>query len=131
MSQFYTSLAAMANRLLAEKGQAVTLARHGALTYDPSTGGTSGSPTTETGVAAVLTLSDDAKASLNRLAQSVVETGQAKLVLGTTGISKAPGVGDTITGVDETGASVVWAVKNCDTIGPGGPAVIYICQVER
>lgn len=130
MTQFYTVLAASANRLLASKGQAITLTRTGGYTYDTSTGTASGTPVVETGVGVELPQKSDARATVGRSGDDVVSTKQARFILGTTGLTEAPGPGDTLTALDETGASVVWSVLDCKVLRPAGTAVIYLCQVE-
>lgn len=131
MSQFYQNLAATAARLLRDKGQTATLSRTGSRVYDPSTGSASGGETIETGVGAVFNLTDLSKASTSRSQDGVGQAGSIKFLLGTTGISRAPDVGDTITCNDETGGPVVWSVLNCDTVAPSGVPVVYICRLER
>lgn len=132
MSQFYTGLAAMANRLLKSRGQVVQLTRAASRTYDVATSSASGGDATETGQGVVLNYSDFTRSSGNRSIQGVAETsGRIKLLMGTSGITKAPSVGDTVTYLDETGASRTASVLSCDTLNPAGTVVAYFCQLGQ
>jgi len=124
----YTSLAATASRLLATKGQAVTLTRTADKTYDPTTGATAGTPATEVGRGALLNYSDAGRATASSDG-SMAPKGRMKLVLATAGISKAPSIGDQVALLDETGTSKTWSILDCDTLAPAGVAVVYICQL--
>lgn len=131
MSQFYTALAAAADRLLRTKGQAVTINRAGDRVYNTATGTASGGDTAENGIGVILNLSDLTEASVAAQAGGLAQVGKVKMILGASGITKAPGPGDTITALDEAGQSVVWSVVSCDAIAPAGVPVLYNCYLER
>lgn len=112
--------------MLAEDGQTVTLSYVGGATYNPATGGTSGSaasPATVKG--AILPLNPFRKAQSN-----VVEGDQQLLLsaLDTSGAAiTAPQVNGSITDAN----AKVWTLIAVEPLSPAGTDVLYDCIVRR
>lgn len=115
-----------ANRLIADKGQTVTLTRRASGAYNPATGTSAITTTTQTGKGVILPLSGFRKVN----GSSVVAGDETLLLsaLATSGVAlTAPKVGDHITGSD--GAAYV--LTAIDPMRPAGLAIIYDCVVRR
>lgn len=121
MSFDYTSLATVADELLTEFGQAVTIGRNTAGAYDTSTGSATVTTESEDGTAAVF----DYSPSQRFRAGGLILDGDKHLLLSSVGISE-PRPGDIV-----TIGSVDWAIITVKTTAPAGTAVLYECQVRR
>lgn len=117
-SALYTKSAATALRLLTKYGQAVTLSHSTPGTYDPATGSVSTVVTTQTGVAAELSY------SAFELTNTLIQRGDKKLLLAASGIT-TPVVDDTV-----TVGTVVYTIKNVNTLAPAGVAVTHELQAR-
>lgn len=115
-----------ANRLIADKGQTVTLTRRESGVYNPATGTSAITTTTQTGKGVILPLSGFRKVD----GSSVVAGDETLLLsaLASTGAAlTAPDVGDYVTGADGS-AYVIVAV---DPLRPAGLDIVYDCVVRR
>lgn len=114
-----------ADRLIAAKGQAVTLTRLEAGPYDPATGEAAIVTTTQTGKGVILPLSAFAKSTGN-----IVE-GDQQLLLSALSTSAAlnpiPHVDDTVT---DAGGNV-WSLVAVEPLSPAGLDILYDCRIRR
>lgn len=115
-----------ADRLLAAKGQALTLTRNASQTYDPAAGSATIAASTQTGRGVILPLSAFQKAN----GTNVVE-GDCQLLLSalsSTGtVLTAPVVNDTVTDAN----SDVWTITSVEPLAPAGLDILYDCVVRR
>ena len=111
---FYERMAAMTDRLLKDKGQAVTITRRTAGTYDTATGAATVTTTTKTGYAAIMDHSS------NNIDGTLIKSGDKKLLLSPAGIS-APVLNDTVT----VGGVIYTVVEPLKTVSPAGTVVMY------
>lgn len=110
------SAAETADRLIAAKGQTVTLTRRASGAYNPATGSAAISTTTQTGKGVILPLS----AGLKHMTGSNIPSGAVQCLLSAIGIT-APKVDDTLT--DATGQA--WAIIEVSALEPAGSPVMY------
>lgn len=111
--------------MIAEFGQAVTLTRIAAGTYDPATGTSTPTTSTQAGKGVILPLSAFRKGGDN-----IIE-GDQQLLLSAL---KADGSVLTVPHVDDTvtdSASVVWSLIAIDPLSPAGAAILYDCIARR
>lgn len=121
----YTLDRADAADMLTDFGQAVTLTRRTSGAYDPATGGSTITETTQAGIGVILPLS-----AFRKSVGNVVEGDQQLLLSGlnaTGGVLTVPHVDDTVT----DSASVVWSLIAIDPLSPAGTAILYDCIVRR
>ena len=115
-----------ADRLLAAKGQAITLTRRTPSVYDPATGTTAITSTTQAGKGVILPLSPMMKAN----ASNIVAGDQQLLLssIATSGsVLAVPHVDDTIT----LATGEVLALTAVDPLSPAGLDILYDCIVRR
>ncbi len=123
---FYARLQATANRLIKDKGQAITLSHSSAGTYNPSTGGITGSTTTtQAGWGAVIEWES------KHIDGTLIKIGDRRLLLSpfnTAGTAlTAPVLGDTVTDA----AGVVYTLVNpLKTTAPAGTTVLFDCNLR-
>lgn len=115
---FYTEMASVANDLLSEYGQPVTLMHHQAGVYDPSLGTVAIANAIETAVGAVF----DYKSS--EIDGTLIQRGDKKLLISVTGITE-PKLNDSVT----IGAKT-YVIKSINEINPAGTVVMYQCQIR-
>lgn len=115
-----TDQRATANRLIAAKGQAVTLTRRAAGAYNPATGTAAITDTTQTGKGVILPL----VLGFRKETGTNIPLGSVQCILsalGTSAALTAPKVDDSLT--DSTGK--VWTVIEVSPLAPAGTALIY------
>ena len=117
--------AASIRQTLKTKGQAMTLTRVSAGTYDPVAGTTTGSATSTYTVYGITTNYN----SLTRLASgnrpdSLILSGDKQAIIDAVSVVPLPGDTLTIKGV-------VWQVIAVDAVEPDGTAYIYKAQVRK
>jgi hypothetical protein len=121
----YADTRSSADRLIASKGQAITLTRQASQTYDPATGSATITTSTQSGRGVILPFSAFRKAQGN-----VVEGDQQLLLSALTSsgtVLTAPHVDDTATDAN----SNVWSIVSVDPLSPGGTDLIYDCVIRR
>lgn len=113
-----------AHDLIAAKGQAVTLTRQAAGTYDPATGAAAITTSTQAGKGVILPLSP-----MRKNGDSIVEGDQAMLLSGLNAAGTAltaPKVSDTVTDSN----SKVWTLIGIEPLAPAGLSIIYDCVIR-
>lgn len=116
---FYSNLAAVATRLLTDKGQVAAFSRETGGSFNPTTGSYSGQTTTAfSGQAAAF---DYNKSEIDG---DLVQLGDVRLILEP--IATAPAPGDTVT-VD----SVVYRVMDVMASSPAGTITHYEVQLRK
>lgn len=115
---FYDNMKKTATRLLTKFGQQVTLSRHVAGAYDPSTGSAVVTVTDQSGIGAVF---DYGSKDIDGM---LILSGDKKLLLSATGIT-APQVDDTVT----IGA-IIYTVKGIKVEAPAGTPVLFECTIR-
>lgn len=113
--------AASIAQTLRDKGQAMTLTRVSAGTYDPVAGTTTGSTTS---TYTVYGITKSYAAGLTNRPDSLILAGDMQAIVDATSIAPAPG--DTL-----TIAGIVWQVIAVDTVAPAGVAMLHKCQVRK
>lgn len=113
--------AASIRQTLRDKGQAMTLTRVSAGTYDPVAGTTTGSTTSTYTVYGITT--SYAKGLTNR-PDSLILSGDKQAMIDAVSVVPLPGDTLTIKGV-------VWQVIAVDAVEPDGTAYIYKAQVRK
>ena len=114
-----------ANRLIADKGLTVTLTRQAAGPYDPATGTSAITTTTQTGKGVILPFA----AGLRHLAGSTIAIGDKNLLLsaiGSNGAALTPPVLDdkvTANGVD-------YVITDIAPLSPAGLDIMFDCTVR-
>ena len=123
MNDFYTRMQATANKLLRGKGQTVTLSRNTAGAYDPATGTTPVTVTTQNGTGAIFDYND------KNIDGVLILSGDKQLLLSavnSTGTAlTAPMVNDTV-----TAGGVVRTITRIKTLAPAGTTVLYDCNLR-
>ena len=122
MSDFYADLAATAEDLLQELGQAITLRKQAAGTYDPATGAAAVTPADTTGVGVALSFNDQRR-TFGRVDGTAVQVGDRR-VLWRGATAPAPGDQLLIGGV-------AWAVLAADQLNPAGTVLLYEIHVRQ
>lgn len=110
--------------LIEAKGQAVTITRRAAGAYDPATGSSTITTSTQAGHGVVLPLS-----AFRKSVGNVVDGDQQLLLSGLNAAGTAltaPKVDDTVTLVDAS----VHAIVSIDPLGPAGTNIIYDCVIR-
>lgn len=122
---FYNRIAATANKLLKDKGQAVTITTVTPGTYNPATGTITNSTSTQYGYGAIM--SWDGRHIDGAL---ILETDKQLILspLNTAGGAlTAPKLGDTVTDAAGVVYSIVAPLK---PVSPGGTTVMYECNLR-
>jgi hypothetical protein len=120
---FYSNLQATASRLLASKGQAVTLQSMQAGTYDPDTSlNTQAAPTAFTLRGVLL----DFAAGKEREGGELVQAGDKELYLEAKA-GQAPKIDDKVVMADGT----VYTVLSVGEVNPAGTPVVYDLHLRR
>lgn len=115
-----------ADRLIEAKGQVITLTRRAPSAYDPATGTSAITLTTQTGKGVILPLSPMTKAN----ASNIVAGDQQMLLSSlnsTGGVLTVPHVDDTATLANGEVVSIV----SVDPLSPAGLDILYDCVVRR
>ena len=115
---FYSEMAAMANDLLSEFGQSVTLTNYGNGAYDPATGAANTDITIQTGWGAIFDISN------RDIDGTVIQQGDKQLLLASIGIS-APQVNDTV-----LSSCGYYTIKSVKATSPAGTPVVYDCLLR-
>lgn len=130
MSVDYTLDRADAADMLAEFGQAVTLTRNAAGTYDPATGTTPITTSTQAGKGVILPLGAMMRRAFMGGGDNIIEGDQEMFLSALTatgGVLAVPHINDTVT--DSAGG--VWTITTIDPLSPAGTAILYDCIVRR
>jgi hypothetical protein len=114
-----------ANRMIAAKGQTVTLTRRASGTYDPATGSAAITETTQTGKGVILPLAGYRKIGVGNIA--IGDETLLLSALGGTGTLSAPHVDDEVT--DANGN--VYALTVIDPLHPAGLDIMFDCVIRR
>lgn len=120
----YTELATVADELLAEFGQAVTIRHRTAGAYDPATGSVTVTTTDETGRAALFDFGLH-QSGTSFTAGALIQAGDKQMLLSPVGIT-APKPGD-----HAIAAGVTWNVSAVKETAPAGTVVIYELLLRR
>lgn len=120
-----TDQRAMANRLISAKGMALTITRRTAAAYNPATGSTAISTSTQTGRGVMF----DYPPGLKKMAGTNIAIGERQLLLSALNSAgaaiTAPQVDDEI-----VWGSKVYLVTAVDTLDPAGSALMFTCTVR-
>lgn len=114
-----------ANRLIADKGQTVTITRRTAGAYDPATGTAAITETTQTGKGVILPL-----APYRKFAGNVVAGDETLLLSGLNSAGAAltlPHVDDSVT---DAGGNV-FSMVSVDPLHPAGLDIVIDCVIRR
>jgi hypothetical protein len=106
---------------LQKKGQAMTLTRVSAGTYDPVTGNTTGATAATHTVHGIVT---NYTTALKNAGDSLIQSGDRLATI--EAVTVAPAVNDTL-----TIGGIVWKIMAIDPIDPAGTAYIYKCQIRK
>lgn len=116
-----SNLRATADRLIEAQGQAVTLTRRASGTYNPATGASAVTTSTQTGKGVILPLS----AGFRHLGGTNIPAGSVQCLLSalnTAGAAlTAPEVDDRLTDA----AGKVWAITEVSPLEPAGTVYVY------
>ena len=123
MSFDYASIAVLADELLAEFGQPLTITTHVTGEYDPATGLTSFSATSHEGYGAVLDYGLH-QSGMGAGGDSLIQHGDKQLLLSPNVIT--PPLVDDIVTIGQLG----YTIKNIKTVAPSGVPVLYDCNVR-
>lgn len=107
---------AFADRMIAAKGQAVTLTRRASGAYNPATGAAAITTTTQTGKGVIFDFGD----GLRKIAGTNIPATDRQCYLSALGITR-PEVDDTLT--DASG--VVYTVAAVSELSPAGTDILY------
>ena len=118
MPSFYGNLAAVATRLLTDKGQLLTFSREISSAFDPITGDNTTSTSTYTGYGAAFDY------NRNEIDGSMIMKGDIRLILEAT--DTAPLVDDTTVVDGDT-----YRVMNVNPTSPAGTVVAYELQLRK
>jgi hypothetical protein len=119
---FYGDAQLVADSLLSEYGQQVTLTHNTAGVYDPTTGTVATTSSTELGHGVIF----DYPARMSGLSQAdgtLILQGDKQLLLSAVGIT-APKVGDLA-----LANGITYIIKNIKSLNPAGTVVMYECQL--
>lgn len=130
MSFDYTEVAALADELLQEFGQAVTITTRAAGAYDPATGAASVTETTQAGTGALFDIIALRGGEQNADGSAVLTTDKQLLLspYTTGGAAITPPVADS-TRVLVDGDT--YTVKVVREVSPAGTPVMYDCNVRK
>lgn len=121
---FYARMQATANKMLKGKGQTIILSRNSVGAYDPTTGESTITVTTQTGYGAIFDYSD------RNIDGELILSGDKQLILSavnSTGTAlTAPEVNDTVTDV----GSVVRTITRIKAVSPAGTTVLFECNLR-
>ena len=115
---FYSNLAAVATKLLTDKGQLLTFSRETTLAFDPVTGTNTVTTSTFTGYGAAFDY------NRNEIDGSIIQRGDIRLILNAT--DTAPATNDT-TVID----GVTYRVMSIKKTAPAGTVVAYELQLRK
>jgi len=118
MTTFYSDLAAVATRLLTDKGQQVTFSRETSTGFDPETGINTTNTSTFTGYGASFNYNS------SEIDGTIVVKGDIRFVV--EAMTTAPDSGDTVT-VD----SLIYRVMDVKKVSPAGTVVLYECRLRK
>lgn len=118
MGDFYTDLAAVATRLLTDKGQKVTLSRETSSSFNPATGVNTTATSTFSGYGAAFDYNH------NEIDGDLIKKGDIRFILEAT--TTVPLAGD-ITTID----SVIYRVMSVKKTSPAGTPVMYTLQLRK
>lgn len=122
---FYTRIRATADRMLKGKGQSLTLTRNTAGAYNPATGESTVTTTTQTGTGAVFDY------GTKNIDGTLIQAGDKKLLLSAFNSAgaalTAPVINDTVT----IGGVVYTIVEPLKTVAPGGIVCLYDCNIRK
>lgn len=122
MSDLYSKLAATAQRLLADKGQPMTVTARTPGAYNPAiSGATPGAATTPV----VGVMLDYTEAAFRADGDGAVLRGDRKAIVSAQGLTEVV-MGDTLTVGGE-----VWSVVRAKKLNPAGTVVIHTLQVRK
>ena len=130
MTYDYAEDSVVADELLTEYGQAVTLTRSTVGAYDPATGTAAVTTTTQAAIGAVFDYGLHASGATSILG-SLIKIGDRQLLLST---KNAAGGALTAPVIDEstvTIGGVVHTITHVKTLTPSGTAVLYDCNIRR
>jgi hypothetical protein len=120
----YTGFQKTANRLLKGKGQVITITRQSAGTYDPATGTSTVTTSTQTGWGAIFEY-DTKQAGIFNVPGSLIQVGDKQLLLSPLNSSgsalTAPAINDTVTDA----AGKAYTVTQVKSMAPAGTVVLY------
>ena len=121
---FYTRIQNAANKVLKDKGQAVTITRQSSGTYDTTTGAAAVTTTTQSGYGAILDYAD------KNIDGTLILSGDKQLLLSAVNSAgtalTAPEVNDTVTDA----ASAVRTITRIKTLSPAGTTILYDCNLR-
>ena len=117
-----------ATKMLTRYGQSVTITSHVIGSYDPTTGSSSDTTSTQTGVGVILEWGQ--QGSTPSYGKSMIDTsailaGDKQLYLSATGIT-VPNIGDTITDVNGR----VYTIIMIKELAPSGVTVLIECNIR-
>lgn len=122
-----TAQRSTANRLIADKGQTVTITRRASGAYNTATGTSSITETTQTGKAVLLPL-----AGYRKVDGTSIVAGDETLLLSALNTAGAaltePIIGDTLTLADGT---TDYTLVEIDALNPAGLGILFDCVVRR
>lgn len=117
MADFYAQMAAVASRLLTDKGQSVTFTRETVGNYDPGTGEETTTSSTFTGYGAAFDYNQ------SEIDGEVIKSSDIRFVMEAT--ATAPEIGDTVPVSGDT-----YRVQAVKPTSPAGTVVIYEVQLR-
>lgn len=114
-----------ADRMIAAKGQSITLTRRSSGAYDPATGVASNTSTTQTGKGVILPLSPMTKANASNVVAGDRQMLLSSLTSAGTALT-APHVDDTVT----LATGEIVSIVSVDPLTPAGLDILYDCIVR-
>lgn len=124
----YATPKASAHRMLTRYGQTVTLSRHTIGSYDPSTGSSTDTVTTQTATGIIFEWGRNSSSPSygeSNIDTSLILSGDKQLYLSPTGIT-TPIVNDTITDVNGKSYTII-VVKE---LAPAGVTILIECNIR-
>lgn len=118
MSNFYSGLAAVALKLLTDKGQNVTFTRETSSAFDPQTGNNQTTSSTFTGYGAAFNYNK------SEIDDTIIQKGDIRFIMEAT--ATEPVSGDTVT-ID----GIIYRVMSIKPTSPAGTVVIYEAQLRK
>jgi len=126
VSQFYEDMAGMANEMIAEFGQAVTLSVTTPGRYDTKTGRSWGPTTSTTHCRGI-----DRAYKADEIDDTLVKRGDKRLIVSPRDASGAALDQPTANGRATLADGSSWTIMAVEPIRPGGSAIIYIVQLRN
>lgn len=118
---FYPDHRAMAERLIRDKGQLVSLRKPASGDYDPESATASLTPTIYTDIPAAVVAYKNTD-----IDGTLIKKGDKKVLMACDTLTVEPEVNDEL-----VIAAVVHSIKAVDPLAPGGTSVIYTLQVRK